>query len=61
MTQRSEIHAADRDAATLAEPRPGGRRAYRSPSLECHGRLAEMTRFGGSDIVDSGSGLGVEP
>jgi hypothetical protein len=37
---------------------PRGRRPYRSPRLEDLGRLAEVTQFGGSEIVDSGSGLG---
>lgn len=39
----------------------GARRPYLAPRLERHGRLAEMTRFGGSQIVDSGSGLGQAP
>lgn len=46
------------------EPRGGEgpvRRAYRSPRLERHGRLAEVTRFGGSQIIDSGAGLGQAP
>lgn len=41
--------------------RPGEasrRRTYRPPRLECHGRLAEVTCFGGSQVVDSGGGLG---
>lgn len=38
--------------------RPGTRRAYRPPRLKEYGRLAELTRFGGSEILDSGSGLG---
>jgi hypothetical protein len=36
----------------------GPRRAYTPPRLEPLGRLAEVTRFGGSQIVDSGGGLG---
>jgi hypothetical protein len=36
-------------------------RQYRPPRLECHGRLAELTRFGGSQIIDSGGGLGQQP
>lgn len=35
-----------------AERRP--RRPYAPPRLTVHGRLAEMTRFGGSEVVDSG-------
>lgn len=35
-----------------------GRRHYRTPRLKMHGRVAELTRFGGSMVVDSGGGLG---
>jgi hypothetical protein len=38
----------------LREPR----KPYRTPRLECHGRLVDLTRFGGSQVVDSGGGLG---
>lgn len=31
---------------------------YRTPRLERHGRLIDLTRFGGSDVVDSGGNLG---
>ena len=34
------------------------RRAYSAPQLHSLGRLSRVTRFGGSEIVDSGSGLG---
>lgn len=40
---------------------PRSRRPYHPPRLECHGRLAELTRFGGSQIIDSGGGLGNQP
>jgi hypothetical protein len=30
---------------------------YRRPSLQTYGRLAEVTRFGGSQILDSGGNL----
>lgn len=50
---------------TLAVSRPltpaGSRRPYESPSLMAYGRLAELTRFGGSAVVDSGGGLGRRP
>lgn len=49
------------DAASAESPPPpsaGAARTYRRPCLERHGRLAEVTRFGGSQIVDSGGGLG---
>jgi len=48
------------EAATAARP-AAAPRAYSPPRLEALGRLAEMTRFGGSDIVDSGGGLGPQP
>lgn len=44
------------EAGPQAPPR--GRKAYRSPRLVTYGRLAEITRFGGSRIVDSGGDLG---
>lgn len=48
--------------AAIAPPAgPGPRRAYAPPRLEPLGRLAEVTRFGGSQIVDSGGGLGQQP
>lgn len=34
------------------------RRPYRPPRLSCHGRLVDLTRFGGSEVLDSGGGLG---
>lgn len=36
-------------------------RAYRTPRLECYGRLADRTGFGGSTVVDSGGNLGNLP
>ena len=55
---RSESEApgqgAGRSGLTVAPP--PGRRPYRAPRLDCFGRVAEMTRLGGSQIVDSGSG-----
>ena len=39
----------------------GPRRTYGPPSFERHGRLAEVTRFGGSEVLDSGGGLGQAP
>ena len=47
--------------ATAPGERHGDRRSYRPPRLECHGRLVELTRFGGSQTIDSGSGLGRLP
>jgi hypothetical protein len=46
-----------REASTPAR----GPRPYRSPRLVTYGRLTDVTRFGGSQIVDSGSGLGQAP
>ena len=44
----------------MQPPRERGepRKPYRTPRLECHGRLVDLTRFGGSQVVDSGGGLG---
>ncbi len=47
----------DGDLAAPSKPR----RPYQPPRLECHGRLAELTQFGGSQILDSGGGLGNQP
>lgn len=37
------------------------RKPYSAPRLKAYGRLAELTRFGGSQVVDSGAGLGNQP
>lgn len=34
------------------------RRRYQQPSLRAYGKLVDVTRFGGSVVVDSGFGLG---
>lgn len=31
------------------------RKPYSAPRLECHGRLVDLTRFGGSQTIDSGA------
>lgn len=36
----------------------GARRPYRAPRLLCHGTVVDLTRFGGSQVLDSGGGLG---
>lgn len=36
-------------------------RPYATPSLTAYGRLTDLTRFGGSIVVDSGGGLGPQP
>lgn len=36
----------------------GARRPYRAPRLACHGTVVDLTRFGGSQVLDSGGGLG---
>ena len=46
--------------AAAIEPGPD-RRPYRAPRLVEYGRLTDVTRFGGSEIVDSGAGLGQAP
>jgi hypothetical protein len=39
-------------------PARTGRRPYRAPRLACHGTVVDLTRFGGSQVLDSGGGLG---
>jgi len=46
--------AADsRPPSATRPPKP-----YRRPRLVAYGRLTDVTQFGGSQVVDSGSGLG---
>jgi hypothetical protein len=51
--------AADRASAALG-PGPATRppKPYRRPRLVAYGRLTDVTQFGGSQVVDSGAGLG---
>ena len=52
----------EEDLAAREAPLPGrGPRPYRPPRLVTYGRLTDVTRFGGSQMVDSGSGLGQAP
>lgn len=46
-----EVEAGCPRAPDGAQPR----REYVPPRLECHGRLVDLTRFGGSQTVDSGA------
>lgn len=65
------VHATGRTAREPVapnEPAAGPRtarpspRAYRAPRLVAYGCLTDVTRFGGSEMVDSGStGLGPMP
>lgn len=50
----------DQDVPAVAGPAPrsSGTKPYRAPRLVVYGCLTEVTRFGGSQVVDSGSGLG---
>lgn len=41
-----------------AGPSAPGPKPYRTPRLVTYGRLAEVTRFGGSEVLDSGGDLG---
>lgn len=53
--------AAEERPATDGAPHPDAPpspKPYRSPRLVSYGRLTEITRFGGSQIVDSGNNLG---
>lgn len=45
--------AASRAPSATQPPKP-----YRRPRLVSYGRLTDVTQFGGSQVVDSGSGLG---
>lgn len=54
VTTRAQTEPATGDESPGRRPR----RPYHPPRLECHGRLAELTQFGGSQILDSGGGLG---
>lgn len=45
----------DRSAGSPALVRERRLEPYRSPRLVCHGRLAELTRQGGSEVLDSGA------
>jgi hypothetical protein len=40
------------------EPLRAALKPYRAPRLERHGRLIDLTQFGGSQVVDSGGNLG---
>jgi hypothetical protein len=54
--------SAEEDIAAQQAPAHGrGPSPYRPPRLVTYGRLTDVTRFGGSQIVDSGSGLGQAP
>lgn len=48
--------------AGLEAPSPSSpaspRRPYSAPQLQSLGRLSRVTRFGGSEVIDSGGGLG---
>lgn len=50
------------DASAASKERPEApAKLYHPPRLVCYGRVAEITQFGGSQVVDSGSGsLGEE-
>lgn len=57
-----EQNAGDR-AFAASGPLPETRlpKPYRPPRLVAYGRLADVTQFGGSQVVDSGGGLGSQP
>lgn len=44
------------EAGPVSEARP--RKPYRPPRLVTYGRLTDLTRFGGSQTLDSGGDLG---
>ena len=54
-----EERGGDRRPAPAAPPAAArARRPYRTPRVIRYGRLAELTGFGGSQVVDSGNNLG---
>lgn len=57
MTTRAQTQPTPRDEGSGRRPR----RPYQAPRLECHGRLADLTQFGGLEVLDSGGGLGNQP
>lgn len=65
MNRTETTQQSPREEGTEGEvpaPPPGrvGRAPYRPPRLTIYGRLADLTRFGGSQVVDSG-GIGNIP
>jgi hypothetical protein len=52
-TAGDRASAASRPPSATRPPKP-----YRRPRLVAYGRLTDVTQFGGSQVVDSGSGLG---
>lgn len=52
-TTGDRVSTPDGPAPETRSPKP-----YRTPRLVSYGRLAELTEFGGSQVVDSGNNLG---
>ncbi len=61
--EKSQQPSTDESAerALPSRSRQRVRKPYTPPRLKSYGRLAELTRFGGSQVVDSGAGLGNQP
>ncbi len=55
--ETSQTPCAGPEAASPSSP-DSPRRPYSAPQLQSLGRLSRVTRFGGSEILDSGGGLG---
>ncbi len=54
--------AADHDdLAPCEQPTDAKGKVYSRPVLRSYGRLADITQFGGSQVVDTGGGLGNLP
>lgn len=49
------------EPAGVAHARRSSPKPYQAPRMVAYGRLSDVTRFGGSQIVDSGGGLGPQP
>lgn len=56
--QERNDEAGDSLSAASGVLRRRPRRPYHTPRLTAYGRLTEITRFGGSQVIDSGGGLG---
>lgn len=46
------------DSEPIPEPRARSPRPYHPPRLVAYGRLTDITRFGGSQTLDTGGNLG---
>ena len=50
----------EKDPAPCLSPGTQAKKPYHTPELKCFGRVADLTQFGGSVVLDTGGGLGPE-